>query len=150
MGCCISSDDYAEPNRYTELQITEEIIMENSRYVPYHHLNQKPRASLTMNDPRTLKLQHQIDQHAKLLSYQTQIPLHVRTQIEKITRHLLTNNGMNILNTWGVIFEFGYQPVWTLKVAPTDKNPETRLVLLVDIDSIIHAGWGFHNGRRSF
>ena len=148
MGCCFSSEAY-EP-QYTEIQIHDDIIMENSRYIPYNHLNQKPKASLTMNDTKTLKLSHQVDQHAKLLSYQTQIPLHVRIQIEKIARHLLTNNSMNILNTWGVVFEYSYQPVWTLKVAPTDKHPETRLVLLVDMDSIIHAGWGFNHRRRSF
>jgi hypothetical protein len=103
-----------------------------------------------MNDPKILKIQYQIEQHAKLLSYQSNIPLQVRIQIEKIVRHLLTYNSMNTLNTWGIVFEYSYQPIWTLKVAPTDKHPETRLVLLIDMDSIIHAGWGFHKRRRSF
>jgi hypothetical protein len=146
MGCCMSSEndyyEYEPQFQQKEVPIRDDIIMDISRYIPYHHINQKPIVNLTLNDPKTLPLAKQLEQHAIFLKAYTQIPLQVRQYIQKITEHLLRNNSMSILNSWGIIFEYEYRPIYTLKIAPTDKKPETRLVLIIDIDKLIHMSAG--------
>ncbi len=146
MGCCMSSEnDYYEYEPQIinkQVPIRDDTIMDISRYIPYHHLNQKPLANLTFNDPKTLSLTKQLEQHSTFLQSQQHIPLQVRQYIQQITNHMIRNNSMSILNAWGIIFEYEYRPIYTLKVAPTDKKPETRLVLIIDIDKLIQMSFG--------
>ena len=134
--------EYEPQFQQKEVPICNDTLMDISRYIPYHHLHQKPIVNLTLNDPKILSLAKQLEQHAKFLQAHTQIPLQVRQYIQKIIDHLLRNNSMSILNSWGIIFEYEYKPIYTLKVAPTDKKPETRLVLIIDIDKLIHMSAG--------
>ena len=142
MGCCMSSENdyyqYEPQFQQKEFPIRDDTVLDISRYIPYHHISQKPIVNLTLNDPRKLSLAKQLEQHAIFLKAHTQIPLQVRQYIQKITEHLLQNNSMSILNSWGIIFEYEYRPIYTLKVAPTDKKPETRLVLIIDIDKLLY------------
>jgi len=140
-----TQDDYYEYEpqfQQKEVPICDETLMDISRYIPYHHLHKKPVVNLTLNDPKTLPLTKQLEQHAIFLKAHTQIPLQVRQYIQKITDYLLRNNSMSILNSWGIIFEYEYRLIYTLKVAPTDKKPEIRLVLIIDIDKLIHMSAG--------
>ena len=130
--------EYEPQFQQKEVRICDETLMDISRYIPYHHINQKPIVNLTLNDPRKLSLTKQLEQHAIFLKAHTQIPLQVRQYIQKIAEHLLRNNSMSILNSWGIIFEYEYRPIYTLKVAPTDKKPETRIVLIIDIDKLLY------------
>jgi hypothetical protein len=146
MGCCMSNEkdyyEYEPQFKPKEVPICDETLMDISRYIPYHHLHQKPIVNLTMNDPRTLSLTKQLEQHAIFLKAHTQIPEVIRQYIQKIIDHLIRNNSMSILNSWGIVFEYEYKPIYTLKVAPTDKKPEIRLVLIIDIDKLIHMSAG--------
>ena len=130
--------EYEPQFQQKEFPIRDDTLMDISRYIPYHHLQQKPIVNLTLNDPKILSLTKQLEQHAIFLKAHNQIPLQVRQYIQKITDHLLRNNSMSILNSWGIIFEYEYKPIYTLKVAPTDKKPETRLVLIIDIDKLLY------------
>ena len=134
--------EYEPQFQQKEFPIRDDTVLDISRYIPYHHINEKPIVNLTLNDPKTLPLTKQLEQHAIFLKAHTQIPLQVRQYIQKIAEHLLRNNSMSILNSWGIIFEYEYRPIYTLKVAPTDKKPETRLVLIIDIDKLIHMSAG--------
>jgi hypothetical protein len=151
MGCCMSSEndyyEYEPQFHQKEVIIRDDTIMDISRYIPYHHLQQKPIVNLTLNDPKILSLTKQLEQHAIFLKAHQQIPLQIRQYIQKITDHLIRNNSMSILNSWGIIFEYEYRPIYTLKVAPTDKKPETRLVLIIDIDKLIHMSAGIRYER---
>ena len=145
-----SENDYYEYEpqfHQKEVIIRDDTIMDISRYIPYHHLQQKPIVNLTLNDPKILSLTKQLEQHAIFLKAHQQIPLQIRQYIQKITDHLIRNNSMSILNSWGIIFEYEYRPIYTLKVAPTDKKPETRLVLIIDIDKLIHMSAGIRYER---
>jgi hypothetical protein len=147
-----TQDDYYEYEPqllYKPVPICNDTLIEFTRYIPYHHLQQKPLANLTFNDPKTLPFPKQLEQHTKFLESQQQIPLQVRTHIQEITNYLIKNNSMSILNAWGIIFEYEYRPIYTLKVAPTDKKPEIRLVLIVDIDKLIHMSVGMSYMYRS-